>query len=767
MQTTFLSTADGTRLSKRYTATENQAYPNVLNFDSYEHDARTLEEFYELLQIHAAEGHCLLKGGVSSPLRSESRAGSTDPLAPTEYIVLDLDTDHGFADFDAFLASLGLGNVSYVLHHSSSAGIRAAPGLRAHAIILLDKPASPPALKLWLKHKNLTIPALRDQITLNATGMSLRWPLDVSTCQNDKLIFIADPTCEGVDDPLKGKRFGLVYRTMCKADPDLGANLAGLVAKAESEALAALREAAGLPKRKPTYSTDGPVEYLKNPDKAVVTGAKVVNEFIRLNLNGGDSWAYYYPAKNPEFLYSFKGDPPVRLRDIDPEYYAHATRPAVREDNGVKAQEPRSWVFRNPATDTVHAALYDGSTVQIMPLSRPSVADFCSARFLPAPDFLPEYSTMFDPSSTMAVDHKAHTINLFRPTGLMRAEYPEAGTMPAMIRRVLSSIAVDEETYDHLVNWIAFIFQRRERTQTAWIFRGAHGTGKGVMFNKILKPIFGRDHAVETTLQIFGEKFNGYMEQCLFLMLDEGEMDDRGTDALIAKTKNLITEPTIDLRRMRTDVVQVPNFTNLIVACNKTAPIRLEETDRRWNVAPAQETPIGLTQEDVDAIEGELPQFCAFLAHYKVDANKACRPLANQAKHELFLATENSVDRIFRAFKQGDLDFFAEHLMDTGPSDLLDPKFSAYSAAVRRWMTEFQHGEVLVTNGEVRGAYEFLTGNSVTPVKFGRIVANRWRSSTQIWANDTNHRGWWVRFQTMHPDSILKLLKPTKLRVVT
>jgi hypothetical protein len=43
--------------------------------------------------------------------------------------VLDLDFDQGFASIDTFLEAIGLGGVSYVLHHSSSAGITAAsPG---------------------------------------------------------------------------------------------------------------------------------------------------------------------------------------------------------------------------------------------------------------------------------------------------------------------------------------------------------------------------------------------------------------------------------------------------------------------------------------------------------------------------------------------------------------------------------------------------------------------------------------------------------------
>jgi hypothetical protein len=74
--------------------------------------------------------------------------------------VLDLDTDHGFESIDAFLEAIGLAGVSYVLHHSSSAGITATPGLRAHVFIQLATPVAPARLKLWLRHLNLTVPGL-------------------------------------------------------------------------------------------------------------------------------------------------------------------------------------------------------------------------------------------------------------------------------------------------------------------------------------------------------------------------------------------------------------------------------------------------------------------------------------------------------------------------------------------------------------------------------------------------------------------------------
>jgi hypothetical protein len=48
--------------------------------------------------------------------------------------------------------------------------------------------------------------------------MTLRYPLDVMVNQNDRLLFIADPVVEGLEDPLAGRRFALCERGIESVD---------------------------------------------------------------------------------------------------------------------------------------------------------------------------------------------------------------------------------------------------------------------------------------------------------------------------------------------------------------------------------------------------------------------------------------------------------------------------------------------------------------------------------------------------------------------
>jgi hypothetical protein len=222
MKITFLAASDRTPMAKSFVRSSGilatTPYPLVKRFWSFARNATDLDQLHALLVAHGEAGHCLLKGSLDRPLRHVSRAGRTGPSTPTQLLVLDLDTDHGFESIDAFLEAIDLAGVSYVLHHSSSAGITATPGLRAHVFIQLATPVAPARLKFWLRHLNLTVPGLREQVRLSANGMTLRYPLDVMVNQNNRLLFIADPVVEGLVDPLAGRRFALCERGIESVD---------------------------------------------------------------------------------------------------------------------------------------------------------------------------------------------------------------------------------------------------------------------------------------------------------------------------------------------------------------------------------------------------------------------------------------------------------------------------------------------------------------------------------------------------------------------
>jgi hypothetical protein len=134
--------------------------------------------------------------------------------------------------------------------------------------------------------------------------MTLTYPLDVTSCQNDKLLFIADPVVEGLEDPLEGRRFELCERSAERFDLRTEHLDPGAVQRSADAQVSELRAKAGLPERRARYvALPGRERLLANPEPATVTGVRRARGFVYLNLNGGDSWAYFFPESNPEILY--------------------------------------------------------------------------------------------------------------------------------------------------------------------------------------------------------------------------------------------------------------------------------------------------------------------------------------------------------------------------------------------------------------------------------------------------------------------------------
>jgi hypothetical protein len=121
MKTTFLKAA--TPLTKTFTKTptgiEKSNYPNVYEVTSIEEEVPNLKSLATVLNKHADLGHCMLKGNVAKPLVNQSRAGSTDPNAPTRLLLLDVD-GLPFKTPDEFMKSVGMAGVSYVVQYSGS-----------------------------------------------------------------------------------------------------------------------------------------------------------------------------------------------------------------------------------------------------------------------------------------------------------------------------------------------------------------------------------------------------------------------------------------------------------------------------------------------------------------------------------------------------------------------------------------------------------------------------------------------------------------------
>ena len=497
----------GVPLTKTYSKTASGVaktpYPFVWEFTSHEEQFTNLSQLESLLKKHAAMGHCALKGSIARPLVKESRAGSTDTNATTEWLVLDLDglpdtievtTPAGQTQtmpltIDLFLDEMGLGNISYVVQWSASYGIEN-KRLRAHVFMLLDKPYAAPLIKQWLVQKNHEVPLLNASMTLTKTGNALSWPLDISACQNDKLIYIAPPVLKGIKDPMaKQPRIQLIKKKNDLAVFDRVINTSAKNRELTHKRIAELRDAMGLPTKKIKYKVVGTQEVMLQPDESVITETKTERGFVYFNLNGGDSWAYYHPENNPDYILNFKGEPAYLTKELLPDYWNQLTN--TGSSTRTSSNGLLYLAFCDRRTGVYWRGTYEASTdvLDLNPAKNETqLRHFAKQYGVPIGDFVPEWDLVFDPTDTVRVDPQNRMVNKFQPTPIMLNTGKAPKAIPPTIAKVINhALGGDQAIVDHFINWLATIVQTRDRTRTAWVLHGTEGCLAGdtvIEFNR-------------------------------------------------------------------------------------------------------------------------------------------------------------------------------------------------------------------------------------------------------------------------------------------
>ena len=611
-----LEAADGTKLTK----TENSSYPHISKFISTEHDINSMETFLSVIRHTAKTGGCLIKGFLNKPLRSESRAGSTSADDMTPWLCFDLDG----ADYKtpaAFIKDLPpeFHHITYIQQFSASAGDK--PGLRCHLFFRLENLVYAHQLKTYLQHLNLTIIKLRDGIKLTKVGVALKWPLDITVCQNDKLIYIAPPEYK---TSFTGQRIKIIKKRYQSMKIDFSKVVKARIELQIKKLVNKLREELGLPARRldPVRIGNTP-DVAKNPGASELTGHKTERGFNYINLNGGNSWGYFHKIGQNDILYNFKGEPNYLIKEILPDYHATLHDQASSSDElptsvpetGLQAIE--YFAVLDPRTDKYIRGHYDPNTdtLTAMPTrSKDKLKDYIKSHGLPIPDFVPEWQIKYDFDSKVQFDSSNKLINLYKRTEYLKIAETTGRTpvssIPPNIDKLLNHIFnYQQDIKIHFINWLAFIIQYKRATRTAWVLHGTQGTGKGVLFNNIITPILGMKSSFRTTLPTLETEFNAFMEESLVVLLDETQVSELNKKSIaMSNLKQYITDPLIQIRRMFTDTYVVENRTNFFIFSNKYDPIQIDASDRRMNIAPRQETPLNMvmTNQEIDDIQVEL-----------------------------------------------------------------------------------------------------------------------------------------------------------------
>ena len=775
MQLTFLEAANGLRLSKRHCPKNGfTPYPLVKKVTSHEENipatADGLADLERSLRAHADKGHCLLKGNLKRSIQNESRAGITDRSAYTNLLVLDIDglTLEKYvaprrivaADI-AQLATTVLAELPPEIQSTSYiAQASASMGLKGHKvslhIFMFIAPALPArAVKEWLEFNNFESKLFCSQTGLSANGQTLTYPLDISVADNSKLIFIAPPTFEDLTyDPFASAKERIVRVSQMTDSVDLAKVISNQnynpqkLVEVKTERKNKLRSDAGFKakteKLKDMTVNNRQESVLSNPDRMSITVAnETYKPFVCCNVNGGDSAAYYFNMKDPTYMYNFKGEPIWEIKTADPDFYKEVLD-IYKKELEMQGHAEYPIVLRDHKSDIVYNGLYDPNKKQfstefpLTPCKRESVIGFMRSHGRAEPDFIPDGQVVFDPitnNPTINLETLPYYVNTHRKSKYQLSTTPFktlqlgdskqiATACPNIFTLVSHMVGSVPSEVEHFINWLARIFQTGQKSKVAWVLQGVPGTGKGLFYSKILRPLFGPEYVPMRSLQSIEEQFNSYMKNALFLIVDEFHLASAGAQTLKVadKLKSNITEDTIPIREMRSNGIEPPSYTNFMFLTNRNDALKIEEGDRRYNIASRQEIPIKIAHpnliKDVSVFEKELDTFAAILRNFKFNETLATSPLANSAKEQMKFHAMSVVEEFFSAIKTGNLTYFIDVLDIQLTNVMLGQEITTAQRFVKQWIIESQWDYSIIPLEHLRVVHSVLTENKMSSREF-------------------------------------------------
>lgn len=685
MLLTFLKAAVPLSKTITYSARDDafsvSAYPMVKKMTSSEESVADMAIFAEALKTYAKTGHALMFGALKQPLVDESRAGMAAD-DPHEWIMFDFDKvdeaptqDGAVRAIARYLPECCI-DAECVIQLSPSCFIPGTNKLSCHVFMRLDKPYTTKQLKEFLVWCNFTNPELSEQIKLTDSANALSMRLDRCVVDPSRLIYIAPPRTIGFEPTLDPEELIVFYEgTPSFKLPDFEP----ITYEQQTEKINDLRQKLGLERREFRTIKIRGVDVLAKAEEGVISDVKLSgNGHIRFNINGGDSHAYWINLERPDIVGNFKGEPYMRTEEIDAEFY----KALVKTTKKMPAQ-PMPDGFETLAFYATNrgSALYIGSynratdKLRVDKSSETAAFSWLLQNGQPIKGPLPHYDLVHDISSDIRYEEGYPVINLYERTDFIK-QYGNApriydldATMKNLdekcpvIMKFLRSATGDAHSAKGFLNWLAYIFQYRIKTGTAWLLWGTEGTGKGKLIEHVVKPLFGHNTTSQVMMSSVDKQFNSLLEGKLMVNIDEAEMSrTRDWIESMAKLRNWITEPSIIINEKNVSEREVASFCNFIITANSFRPLRINAADRRFHVASRQEERLlPSANEYATLVQGEeLPEFAAALGSAIVDEAWVRQPELTEQKLRLFEGTHSLLDNVAMAINEGDASFFFE-----------------------------------------------------------------------------------------------------------
>lgn len=251
----------------------------------------------------------------------------------------------------------------------------------------------------------------------------------------------------------------------------------------------------------------------------------------------------------------------------------------------------------------------------------------------------------------------------WKPTQYMNAEPSQI--MPPNIKFLFERLTNDNPTYlEWVINWIAGFFQTLKRSQCALVLKGDQGSGKGILMEHIITPLFGEKYCTVIDNDGLESKFKEWVNSVLFYNFNEISHNDVKSRKIVKNfLKQLITDGKVRAEEKNQGAGSVEVFGQIIFFSNEGVPIEIEPTDRRYTVI---QTNRGLKKDGVNTsalvenIKSELMAFASYLKGYKVNYVLFDTPLDTKEKRAIVNATTDKATLLGTALKDMDIAYLQQ-----------------------------------------------------------------------------------------------------------
>lgn len=141
----------------------------------------------------------------------------------------------------------------------------------------------------------------------------------------------------------------------------------------------------------------------------------------------------------------------------------------------------------------------------------------------------------------------------------------------------------NDALFKWLIGYFAHMVQRPfERPLTTLVFRGSKGVGKNALVDRV-GNLLGKPHyLVAHDGRYLTSNFNGHLDSCLCLVLDEAIWSgDKSAEGIL---KGITTAPTIMIERKGKEPYEVDNLVRLIIIGNESWLVPASTDERRYAV---------------------------------------------------------------------------------------------------------------------------------------------------------------------------------------